>query len=396
MVRSFRGLSEVTPIMSGQRTLIAIAAATLTSTLLGCGQDNRYVEPPLPKVTVATPKQEPVTRYLEATGNMVAINTADLVARVPGFIEQVNYEDGTFVKKGTLLFTIELEPYRVKLEQAKAAEASAVAALKQAQAAFERQAELIEKKVSTQALYDQALATRDSGQGTLDQARANTRLAAINLDYAQVKAPFDGLVSARQVSVGQYVGGTATPTVLATIVQLDPIYVNFSISEQDVLRVRAAMAERGASLEDVKKVPVELSLHDEADYPHHGTIDYVSPMVDPKTGTLTVRGVLENSRAPVLLPGYFVRVRVPGSKQESLLVPDEALGSDQGGRYLLVVNKENVVEQRKVVIGPLVGPLRVIEKGLNPDDRVVVSGILRAIPGQKVDPQSQPQTAAER
>jgi RND family efflux transporter MFP subunit len=156
------------------------------------------------------------------------------------------------------------------------------------------------------------------------------------------------------------------------------------------------MAERGANIEDVKKVPVELSLQGETDYPHRGTIDYVSPTIDPKTGTLTIRGVLENSKEPVLLPGYFVRVRVPGPSQPALLVPDEALGSDQSGRYLLVVNKDNVVEQRKVVIGPLRDTLRVIEKGISPDDRVVVAGILRAIPGQKVDPQSQPQTAAAR
>jgi RND family efflux transporter MFP subunit len=383
--------------MPSWRTSVpAVATAIAAAALSSCGQDNRYVEPPLPKVTVAMPKQEPVTRYLEATGNMVAINSADLVARVPGFIEQINYEDGTPVKKGTLLFTIELEPYRVKLDQAKAAEASAEAALKQAQAAFDRQVELIEKKVSTQALYDQALATRDSARGTLDQARANTRLAAINLDYAQVKAPFDGIVSARQVSVGQYVGGTATPTVLATIVQLDPIYVNFSISEQDVLRVRLAMAERGSKIEDVKKVPVELALQDEVDYSHHGQIDYVSPTINPATGTLTIRGVLKNSTAPVLLPGYFVRVRVPGPSRSALLVPDEALGSDQGGRYLLVVNKDNVVEQRKVAIGPLNGSLRVIEKGLNPDDRVVTAGILRAIPGQKVDPQGPGDKSAAR
>jgi RND family efflux transporter MFP subunit len=379
-----------------RRTTQATAiAATAAAVLTACGQDNRYVEPPPPKVTVAAPKQQAVIRYLEATGNTAAVNTADLVARVSGFVEQVNYEDGAPVRKGALLFTIELEPYRVKLEQAKAAEASAEAALKQAQLSFDRQRDLLVKKVTSQAQYDSALATRDQAQGSLDQAKSNTRLAAINYEYAQVRAPFDGSVSARQVSVGQYVGGNATPTVLATIVQLDPIYVNFSVSEQDVLRIRENMARKGITRQQVLNIPVEVALQDESNYPHVGTIDYVSPTLDPKTGTLTVRGILQNVKQ-ALLPGYFVRVRVPGPSQNSLLVPDVALGSDQGGRYVLVVNKDNIVEQRKVEVGVLSGALRVIEKGLTPDDRIVVAGILRAIPGQKVDPQTEPQKSAAR
>jgi RND family efflux transporter MFP subunit len=347
-------------------------------------------------VTVAKPTQKSITRYLEATGNTVAVNTADLVARVAGFVEQINYEDGAPVKKGALLFTIEPEPYRVKHEQAKAAEAAAEANLKQARAAFERQAELIEKKVSTQANYDQALATRDSAQGTLDQARANTRLAAINVEYTQVRAPFDGVVSTRQVSVGQYVGGTATPTLLATIVQLNPIYVNFNISEQDVIRVRASLAKKGITRDDVMKFRIEVALQDETDYPHIGHIDYVAPAISATTGTLAVRGVLANEKQ-VLLPGYFARIRVPGPSLDTvLLVPDVALGSGQGGRYVLVLKGDDVVEQRNVEIGPLVGELRVIDRGLTADDRVVVGGILRAIPGQKVDPQNPPETTPAR
>ena len=371
-----------------------IAAATV---LTACGEGNKYVAPPLPKVSVAAPTKKPITRYLESTGTTAAVNSADLVARVAGFIETINYEDGAVVKKGDLLFTIELEPYKVKLDQAQASEASAELSFNQAQAAFERSAELIKQKVTTQASYDSALATRDAAQATLDNARSNTRLAKINYEYAQVRAPFDGVVSARKVSVGTYVGGTATPTVLATIVQLDPIWVNFNISEQDVIRVRAALAERGATREDVMKYKVEVALQDETDYPHVGLIDYVAPTLSTTTGTLAVRGVLQNPKR-VLLPGYFVRIRVPAPVEEvALLVPDVALGSDQGGRYVLVLNKDNVVEQRKVEIGPLVGNMRVIDKGVSENDRVVVSGILRAIPGQKVDPQSAPQkTAAAR
>jgi RND family efflux transporter MFP subunit len=375
---------------------VTAAAMAVAVVLAACGQGNQYVAPPLPKVSVAKPVKQPITRYLDATGNTAAVNSADLVARVAGFIETINYEDGAPVKKGDLLFTIELEPYKVKLDQAQASEAAAESSYHQAQAAFERSAELIKQKVTTQALYDSALATRDSAKSTLDNARSNTRLAAINYEYAQVRAPFDGVVTARKVSVGTYVGGTGTPTVLATIVQLNPIWVNFNISEQDVIRVRAALAERGATRDDVMKYKLEVALQDETDYPHVGLIDYVAPTISTTTGTLAVRGVLQNPKN-VLLPGYFVRVRVPRPFEEvALLVPDVALGSDQGGRYVLVVNNDNVVEQRKVEIGPLIGSMRVIDKGVTENDRVVIAGLLRAIPGQKVDPQAAPEKTAAR
>jgi RND family efflux transporter MFP subunit len=369
--------------------LRVVAGLAIVLLLSACGQRNEYVAPPPPKVTVATPVQQPVTRYLEATGNSAAVNTTDLVARVAGFIQEIKYQDGAQVTKGTLLFTIEPEPYQVKLEQAKAAESGALANLKQAQTAFERQAELLARGNAPQAQYDQALATRDSAQASLDQARANTRLAQLNYDYTQVTAPFDGMVTARLVSVGQYVGGTATPTVLASIVEREPIYVNFTVSEQDVLRIRSEITLRGLTPEDLKKVPVEVGLQTETGYPHRGTLDYASPTVNQSTGTLAARAILANADQ-VLLPGYFVRVRIPlGEAQSALLVPDVALGSDQGDRYLLVVNRDNEVEQRKVEVGPLVDSLRVIESGLTADDRVLVSGLLRAVPGQKVDPQTQ-------
>jgi len=373
--------------MYRQSAKLLIAGAMLA--LAACDQGNQYVAPPPPKVVVVTPAQREITRYLESTGNTAAVNSADLVARVPGFVASINYQDGALVKNGTLLFTIEPESYRIKLDQAKAAQTGAEAALNQAKPAFERQQQLLANQTSTQAQYDQALAAYVSAQSGLNQAKANTELAQINYDYTQVTAPFDGLVAARQVSIGQYVGGNATPTVLASIVQPDPIYVNFSISEQDVLRVRAMMAKRGLTRDDLKKVPVEVGLQTETGYPHKGTFDYAAPTVNAGTGTLAVRAIFDN-RDRNLLPGYFVRVRIPlDQPQAALLVPDVALGSDQGGRYVLVVNKDNVVEQRKVEIGPLQDTLRVIDKGVTADDRVVVSGMLRAIPGQKVDPQTE-------
>jgi len=172
-------------------------------------------------------------------------------------------------------------------------------------------------------------------------------------------------------------------------VQLDPIYVNFNVNEQDVLRIREEARRRGITVSELRQLPVEVGLQTDSGFPHKGKLDYISPTLNQSTGTLAVRGVLPNPDR-VLLPGFFVRVRVPFDHQENaLLVPNVALGSDQAGRYLLVVNSENVVEQRKVETGPVEGDLRVIENGLKPDDRVVIAGLLRAIPGQKVDPQLQ-------
>ena len=368
-----------------------LAAAVL---LAGCGENNSYVAPPPPKVTVAPPANHPVSRYLEATGNVAAVNSADLVARVAGFVEAIKYNDGDFVKKGTLLFVIEQQPYALKVEQAKATEESAQATLKKDQLEYDRQAELIKTGSTTQAKLDTLIGTRDSSKAALDSAVASRKLAENDYSYTTVYAPFDGIVSARKVSLGAYVG--TTTTVLASIVQSDPVYVNFSISEQDALRIRAEIAQRGLSPEDLKKVPVEIGLQSETGYPHRGRLDYASPTVDSSTGTLAGRAVFDNAKR-VLLPGYFVRVRVPiGLPADALLVPDAALGTDQSGRYLLVVGKDDVVEQRVVVTGPLDGTMRVIEKGLAPGDRVIVNGTQRAIPGQKVDPQAVAATPATK
>jgi len=362
----------------------AFVALMLTS-LAGCEQ-NTFVPPPPPKVEVALPVQRPITRYLEATGNTAPIKSVDLVARVQGFLQSIDYQDGDFVKEGTTLFTIEPETYKLKLEQAQAAEVGAQATVKQAETDFRRQSDLVARQAVSQATLDNSTSNRDNAQASLQQAQANTRIAEVNYGYTKVTAPFDGVVSAHLVSVGELVGASS-PTQLATIVALDPIYVNFNVNERDVLRVRADAMRRGLTPADLKQVPVEVGLQTESGYPHEGKLDYASPTVNQSTGTLAVRGVIPNPKR-VLLPGYFVRVRVPVENQQSaLLVPDTALGTDQGGRYVLVVNKENAVEQRKVQTGPIEGTLRVVEDGLKPDDRVVIAGLLRAIPGEKVDPQ---------
>jgi len=365
-----------------------LALAALSLFLLTACEQNTFVPPPPPKVEVAVPVQKAITRYLDATGNTAAIKNVDLVARVQGFLQSINYQDGTFVKEGTTLFTIEPETYKLKLEQAQAAETGAQASLKQAEADFKRQSDLVQRQAVAQATLDSSTSARDNAQANLQQAQVNTKIAEVNYGYTNVTAPFDGIVSAHLVSVGELVG-VASPTQLATIVALDPIYVNFNVNEQDVLRIREDARKRGMTVNEIRQLPIEIGLQTDTGYPHKGKLDYVSPSINQSTGTLAVRGILPNPDR-VLLPGFFVRVRVPYDEQkDALLVPDAALGSDQAGRYVLVVNADNVVEQRKVQTGPLEGGLRVIESGLKGDDRVVVAGLLRAIPGQKVDPQLQ-------
>ena len=364
------------------------AAAVLVVVLLAGCEQNSFVPPPPPKVEVAAPVQRAVTRYLEATGNTAPIKSVDLVARVQGFLKSIEYQDGSFVKEGTTLFTIEPDTYKLKLEQAQAAEAGAQASVKQTEADFKRQSDLVTRQAVSQATLDTSTSSRDNAQANLQQAQANTKIAEVNYGYTKVAAPFDGVVSAHLASIGELVG-VASPTQLASIVALDPVYVTFNVNEKDVLQIRAEARRRGLTAADLKQFPVEVGLQTEDGYPHQGTLDYAAPTINQSTGTLAVRGVVPNSDR-VLLPGYFVRIRVPIDKQQNaLLVPDTALGSDQSGRYVLVVNADNLVEQRKVQAGPLDGGLRVIEGGLKSDDRVVTAGLLRVIPGQKVDPQVQ-------
>jgi RND family efflux transporter MFP subunit len=376
-----------------------ISVAAIALGVLGGCEQNTFQPPPPPKVDVALPVKRTITRFLDATGNTAPIKSVDLVARVQGFLETINYQDGSGVKEGTTLFTIEPETYKLKLDQAQAAQAGAEASLKQAELDFKRQSDLVARQAVSQATLDTSTANRDNAQANLQQAQANTQIAQVNYGYTKVTAPFDGVVTAHLVSVGELVG-VSSPTALASIVALDPIYVNFTVSEQDVLRIRADAAKRGVTVAELRQLPIEIGLQTEEGYPHAGKLDYIAPTLNQSTGTLSVRGLIPNPERK-LLPGYFVRVRVPYDKQpDALMVPDTALGSDQSGRYLLVVNADNVVEQRHVEAGPLdTGLLRVIESGLKPDDRVVVEGLLRVIPGQKADPQLkniEPSTASSK
>jgi membrane fusion protein, multidrug efflux system len=361
------------------------AVLTLALGLLGgCNEaKNKLVLPPPANVGVAAPVQRAVTPYLEHTGTMTAFASVNLVARVNGYLKSINYIDGATAKTSELLFEIEPAPYQAQLEQAQAALAGAKATLVQTQAEFERQYTLSQEGVNTQANLDKARANRDSDKANVDSADANLQIAQINLSYTRVEAPFDGIVTRHLASLGELVG-TAGNTNLASIVQLDPIYVTFNVSDQNVLRFRKN--EGRLSLAQLQQIPIEVGLMDEEGFPHRGKINYVSPDIDPQTATILVRGVFENKNH-ALLPGMYVRLRVPMGRPnaDALLVPDRILQQNQEGRYLLVVGANDEVEQRAVQLGELDGQLRVITAGLKPNDKVVITGLDRAIPGRKVN-----------
>ena len=363
--------------------LIALAAAL--ASLPGCKPQNRYVPPPPPKVSVALPVQRGITRYITSTGNLSAVNQVDLVARIPGFLQEIDYTDGTSVPAGQTLFVVEPKPYQLQLQQAQADIPGKQGQATQNEAEYNRLARLGTSNFASQSSIGQALANRDQAASALAAAQVAVETAQINLSYTQVKAPFDGMMSAHLVSVGELVG-SGQPTKLATITQLDPIWVTFTLGEDDVLRVQKSMRKRGLTRKDITKVPVEIGLQNETGYPHHGVLDYADPGLDPSTGTLTARGVF-NNKDRQLIPGLFARVRVPlESNVPALLVPEEALGADQRGRTLLIVNAQNVVQLRHVTIGDPEGDMREITAGLKPDERLVVAGLQRAVPGEKVNP----------
>ena len=317
---------------------------------------------------------------------MAAYASVNLVARVEGYLKSINYVDGATAKAGETVFEIDPAPYEAQVKQNEADVAGARAALVQAEDEFQRQSTLFKEDVNSAAFLDKARAARDTDKANVDAQEASLQTAQINLSYTRIEAPFDGIVTRHLASVGELVG-IGGNTTLASLVQLDPIYVMFNVSDQDLAKFRASHADRRLTLAELQTIPIEVGLTNEDGFPHKGKVDYASPTLDPQTATILVRGVFAN-KDRVLLPGMFARVRVPMGPPvaDALLVPDRILQQSQQGRYVLVVSANEEVEQRTVQPGQLDGSLRVITAGLKPDDRVVVSGLDRAIPGRKVAP----------
>jgi RND family efflux transporter MFP subunit len=332
-----------------------------------------------PGVPVSRPVQREVTDALDFTGRTRAAETVELRARVTGYLEKVLFREGDMVRKGDVLFEIDARPYQAALEQAKANLTLAEAQLKLAESNLRRAEELLKRGNLGKEDYDKAVADRAEAQARVAAARAAVEVAQLNHDWTRARAPISGRIGRRALDVGNLV--RADETSLGQIVSTGPIHVYFDMDERSYLRYRRAQPETGKA-----EQPVLVGLGDEKGFPHQGRLDVIDPTVDAATGTVRVRAVLPNDKN-LLVPGLFVRVRLPlGKPREALLVAEQAVGSAGDKRFVLVVNDKNVVERRPVELGALHDGLRVVERGLTRDDRVVVRGVGDLRPGVEVKP----------
>lgn len=370
-------------------SLIASLVGSL-AVLSGCGQPTQQQggPPPAPQVTVATPGTRTVTEQDEYVGRFVAIDEVNVRARVAGYLASIHFTDGQAVKEGELLFTIDQRPYRIALDQAKANLAQARANLDFAKADLERARTLLEDRNSTaisKQTYDQRTQAERTAAASVQSQEAALRAAELDLTFTEVRAPVNGIIGDRRVSVGNYVsaGSGATPTLLAVIVSIDPIRFEFTIDEASLLRY--TRRKQGG---DIKGDPVTLKLIDDAGFVHKGELDFLNNVIDRETGTIRGRAVFDN-KAGLFRPGMFARIRLDATAPfEALVVPDAAIGTEQVKKFVYVVGPDNKVEQRFVELGPLSGDMRVIRKGLTRDDKVVVNGLMRVRPGVVVAPQA--------
>lgn len=340
--------------------------------------------PPPPRVIVAQPVQRMLTDTLELTGNTQAVDSVQLVARVAGYLEKVYFRDGQLVKKGQPLFLIQRNTYEAGLRQADAQILLQKAQLEFAGIQLVRYTDLLKQNAAAKADVDNWRYQRDSAAANLRNAEAQRDLARLNLDYTLVAAPFDGRIDRKLQDVGSMVGsGGNTP--LAQINRTHPIYVYFNISDSDLARLlRITNTIPGQS--GTRKWPVSVGLVGEYGYPHEGYLDFASIAVTPNTGTLLMRGVFPNPSGRIL-PGLYARIRVPVEKRDYLVIPEAAVGNDQQGSFVMVVNARNTVERRNIKPGPLVdNDLRGVIAGLQGNEQVVVRGLIRATPGKPVTP----------
>ncbi|MGD9636858.1 MAG: efflux RND transporter periplasmic adaptor subunit [Pirellulales bacterium] len=370
---------------------LAIACAALV--VAGCGGKNQFVAPPPPQVTVALPVERPVSDSIEFIGHTEATATVDLRARVNGYLEKINFEDGATVQKGDLLFVIQQEPYQIALEAAKAELERAQATLALAQSEYRRIEPLVSQQAVTQAELDAQAAQVKTSLAGVALAESAVRRAELDLGYTEIRAPITGHIGRHLVDVGNLVQTETTP--LAIIQSIDPIYAYFDLSELDLLRFMEMLRKHELPDPATNPPTLYLALANEEGFPHEGRLDFRELGVDPGTGTTMRRGIFPNPDS-MLIPGLTVRIHAAvGSPVPKLLVEERAISTDQRGDFVLVVNDKNVVEYRPVKLGIADGPLRVVEEGIGPTDRVIVNGIQRARPGVTVNPQQATEATAQ-
>ena len=384
-----------------------LATISLVLALAACGQSppqGGAAAPPPPAVTVAKPTQRNVVDHDEYVGRFIAIDSVEVRARVSGYLEKVHFRDGQMIKEGDPLFTIDKRPFQNAVDQARANLAQARANLSFAEADLNRGSQLVRDRTITEQTFDQRTQAQRAASASVAANEAQVRQAELELQFTDLRAPVAGRIGDRRVSPGNLVTGGALATgttLLATIVSLDPIRFEFTFDEASYLRYeRVSMSGKdttsGKEMADrTGGLKVELKLIDENDFTHRGTMDFVDNVIDRSTGTIRGRAVFANPNG-VLTPGMFGRIRVPGSPAyQAMLVPDAAIGTEQIRKFLLVVGADDVAAAKYVTLGALVEDnLRVVKDGLKPDDRVVVNGLMRARPGQKVTPQEQGATPA--
>ncbi len=381
--------------MSIQRAILSIAAAlAMTASLSACGESENAQsaapQPPAPPVTVAKPVKRVVSDFDEYVGRFTAIDYVEVRARVSGYLDKIQFTDGQLVQVGDILFTVDRRPFEAALEQAKAARTQAEANLAFAESDLKRGENLVRGTTITQQTYDQRVQARNVAQASVTAQTAAVRQAELDLQFTELKAPVSGRIGDRRVSIGNLVtGGTSgSTTLLATIVSTDPIRFEFTIDEASYLRYLAALSDTSArDPERGMALPVSLKLIDEKDFVHEGKIDFVDNAIDRSTGTIRMRAEFKNPTGK-LTPGMFGRIKIPNSAPASaLLVPDTAIATEQVRKFVYTVGNDNVAQPKYVTLGPVVDGMRVITAGLDPDDTIVINGLMRIRPGAKVTPQ---------
>jgi RND family efflux transporter MFP subunit len=384
------------------RDRVAVVGGLLVLTTLfvaGCAHDAPPATKPTPEVTVAKPVVDQVTDYFEFPGCTEAVSEVEIRARVTGYVVKVNFEDGQEVKACQELFEIDPRPYRAALDRARGDLARLEAARDKAEAALARSERLRLAGAESDEEYEQNVANVKEVKAGIESAKAAITQAALELEFTKIISPIDGRVSKARIKEGNLIqSGGASSALLTTVVTTDPIYVCFNLDELALLRYQELARKLGQDLRPSRlkdlKLPVEIGLGNEEDFPHVGVLDFTDNKIDRTTGTLHVRAVFENT-GEYLTPGLFVRVRIPfGSPHKALLVSERAIGRDQRQKFVLVVNSNNVVEYRRVAVGPLRNGMRVIESGIEADDRIVVKGVQRARPGTTVQPHTEETVAS--